>query len=91
MTNIIAPAVKDKIKGSIVWIFKTKSAPIQAKIGSTKALKEPNRKDFHRERFSRLIGKLIALPSGKFWIAIPIVNAIAEAREMDWEDYGIEA
>ena len=45
---------------------RTRSAPRTAKIGSTRPLRNPKKKDLEREKPSLLKGKLIALPSGKF-------------------------
>jgi len=73
----MAPAAKERIKGKIILIFTTSIAPTTAEKGSTMPLKAPNKKDFKREKPSLLRGKLIAAPSGKFWIAIPKVKAIA--------------
>lgn len=41
VTKIIAPAAKDIMKGSKLCIFRTRSAPTTAKIGSTIALSDP--------------------------------------------------
>ena len=46
------------------------------------ALNDPNKKETNFEKPFFLKGILIALPSGKFWIAIAIVKAIAEAKEL---------
>ena len=46
------------------------------------ALSTPKRKAFQRDMLSRLIGRLMALPSGKFCIAIPMAKAHAADMEI---------
>ena len=76
----MAPAAKANIIGKIIWILKTIKAPINAAIGSTKALKTETIKDFFDDKPEFLIGKLKAAPSGKFCNAIPRVNEKAEIK-----------
>ena len=59
VTNIIAPAVNDKMNGKSILILTTNKAPITAKIGSTIALKQPIRKALYLEIPSLLKGNFV--------------------------------
>lgn len=78
-TYNIAPAAKLKKNGNTRVTFITSMAPIIAANTSTIPDKDPIIKLFILLYPDLLNGILIAAPSGKFWIAIPIVNDIAEA------------
>ena len=77
--NIMAPAAKLNADGRAGYTIKTISAPINPAIISTNPDKCPYQTLFKRDSPSRLSGKETAIPSGKFWIPIPIVGATAPA------------